>query len=148
MGKKEEIQAVITPALTSLGIYLEDLTITSAGKRSIVTVIVDSDKHLSLDEVTIATKAISEIVETIPAMGAAPFTLEVTSPGTDRPLTLPRHWQKNVDRLVKVVKLDGTRLIGRIKTASNTHAVVDEQSIEYKDIKRATLELEFKSGKK
>ena len=81
-------------------------------------------------------------------MGAAPFTLEVTSPGTDRPLTLPRHWQKNVDRLVKVVKFDGTQLIGRIKTASNTHAVVDEQSIEYKDIKRATLELEFKSGKK
>ena len=79
MGRKEDISAAITPALTALGFYLEDLNISSAGKRSLLTVIVDADRHLSLDEVTQATKAISEIVENIPALGATPFTLEVTS---------------------------------------------------------------------
>jgi ribosome maturation factor RimP len=148
MGKKEEISAVITPALASLGFYLEDLNITSAGRRSLLTVIVDADRHLSLDEVTVATKAISEIVENILALGSTPFTLEVTSPGIDRPLTKPRHWRKNIDRLVKVITIDGSQILGRIKSASEDSATVDEQNIKYLNIKRATLEVEFKSGKK
>jgi ribosome maturation factor RimP len=148
MGRKEDIEAVITPALTSLGLYLEDINITSAGKRSLITVIVDGQKHLSLDEVTVATKAISEIVENIASLGSTPFTLEVTSPGVDRPLTKVRHWQKNIDRLVKVIKLDGGQLHGRIKSVNEDYAVIDGIQVKFTDIKRANLEIEFKSVKK
>ena len=144
MGKKEEISAAITPALSDLGFYLEDITITSAGRRSMLTVIVDGDTHLSLDQVTVATKAISEIVENIQSLGQTPFTLEVTSPGLDRPLTKPRHWRKNLDRLVKVILLDGKEVKGRVKDVSESNATVDEQVINFTDIKRATLEIEFK----
>ena len=144
MGRKEEISAAITPALTALGFYLEDLNISSAGKRSLLTVIVDADRHLSLDEVTQATKAISEIVENIPALGATPFTLEVTSPGVDRPLTKPRHWRKNINRLVKIILQDGKEIKGRIKSASEISATIDEVEISYVDIKRANLEIEFR----
>ena len=144
MGKKEEIIAVITPALEVLGFYLEDVTITSAGRRSMLTVIVDGDTHLSLDQVTAATKGISEIVEGIQSLGQTPFTLEVTSPGLDRPLTKPRHWRKNIDRLVKVILLDGSEVKGRVKDASETSATIDEQVVNFTDIKRATLEIEFK----
>jgi ribosome maturation factor RimP len=148
MGRKEDIEAVITPALTSLGLYLEDINITSAGKRSLITVIVDGQKHLSLDEVTVATKAISEIVENITSLGSTPFTLEVTSPGVDRPLTKVRHWQKNIDRLVKVIKLDGGQLHGRIKSVNENCVVIDGIEVLFSDIKRANLEIEFKSVKK
>jgi ribosome maturation factor RimP len=148
MGKKEEISAVITPALSNLGLYLEDITITSAGRRSMLTVIVDGDAHLSLDQVTVATKAISELVENVQSLGQTPFTLEVTSPGLDRPLTKPRHWRKNIDRLVKIVLLDGKEIIGRIKGASEISASVDEHVINFVDIKRAKLEVEFKQVKK
>jgi ribosome maturation factor RimP len=144
MGKKEEIIAVITPALEVLGFYLEDVTITSAGRRSMLTVIVDGDTHLSLDQVTAATKGISEIVEGIQSLGQTPFTLEVTSPGLDRPLTKPRHWRKNIDRLVKVILLDGSEVKGRVKDVSETFVTIDEQVINFTDIKRATLEIEFK----
>ena len=144
MGKKEEISAAITPALSDLGFYLEDITITSAGRRSMLTVIVDGDTHLSLDQVTVATKAISEIVENIQSLGQDPFTLEVTSPGLDRPLTKPRHWRKNIDRLVKIVLLDGKEIKGRVKDATEISATVDEQVVKFSDIKRATLEIEFK----
>jgi len=144
MGKKEEISAVITPALSNLGFYLEDLTITSAGRRSMITVIVDGDTHLSLDQVTVATKAISELVENIQSLGQTPFTLEVTSPGLDRPLTKPRHWRKNIDRLVKIVLLDGSEIKGRIKGATEIAASVDEQTVNYSEVKRAILEIEFK----
>ena len=144
MGKSEEISAVITPAINALGFYIEDITITSAGRRSLITVIVDGDTHLSLDQVTVATKAISEIMETISAVGDNSFTLEVTSPGLDRPLTKVRHWQKNINRLVKVVLLDGSEIKGRIKNINEVSTTVDEKNINYSDIKRATLEIEFK----
>jgi len=144
MGKKEDISAAITPALEALSFYLEDVTIISAGRRSMLTVIVDGDTHLSLDQVTSATKAIGEIVESVQSLGETPFTLEVTSPGLDRPLTKVRHWQKNINRLVKVVLLDGSEIKGRIKDVNEVSATVDEKNINYSDIKRATLEIEFK----
>ena len=144
MGKKEDISAAITPALEALGFYLEDVTITSAGRRSMLTVIVDGDTHLSLDQVTSATKAIGEIVESVQSLGETPFTLEVTSPGLDRPLTKVRHWQKNINRLVKVVLLDGSEIKGRIKDVNEVSAIVDDKNINYSDVKRATLEVEFK----
>ena len=144
MGKKEDISAAITPALEALGFYLEDVIIISAGRRSMLTVIVDGDTHLSLDQVTSATKAIGEIVESVQSLGETPFTLEVTSPGLDRPLTKVRHWQKNINRLVKVVLLDGLEIKGRIKDVNEVSATIDEKNISYSDIKRATLEIEFK----
>jgi ribosome maturation factor RimP len=144
MGKKEEISAAITPALSNLGFYLEDVVITTAGRRSMITVIVDGDTHLSLDQVTQVTKAIGEIIENIQSLGQTPFTLEVTSPGLDRPLTKPRHWRKNINRLVKVVLLDGKEIKGRVRDSTQISATIDEQVINLSDIKRAILEIEFK----
>ena len=148
MSNKEQVLAVITPAIESLGFYIEDITITSAGKRSMLTVIVDGDTHLSLDQVTVATKAISEIVENLPTLGNNPFTLEVTSPGLDRPLTKPRHWRKNQDRLIKIILNDGKEINGRIKDSTESSVTIDEQVINFADIKRATLEIEFKKESK
>jgi len=148
MSNKEQVAAAITPAIESLGFYVEDIAITSAGKRSMLTVIVDGDTHLSLDQVTVATKAISEIVENLPTLGNNPFTLEVTSPGLDRPLTKPRHWQKNKDRLIKIILNDGKEIAGRIKDSTQSAVTVDEQVINFADMKRATLEIEFKQVNK
>jgi ribosome maturation factor RimP len=148
MSNKEQVAAAITPVIESLGFYVEDIAITSAGKRSMLTVIVDGDTHLSLDQVTVATKAISEIVENLPTLGNNPFTLEVTSPGLDRPLTKPRHWQKNKDRLIKIILNDGKEITGRIKDSTQTAVTVDEQVINLADMKRATLEIEFKQVNK
>jgi ribosome maturation factor RimP len=148
MSNKEQVAAVITPAIQALGFYVEDISITSAGRRSMLTVIVDGDTHLSLDQVTVATKAISEIVENLPTLGNNPFTLEVTSPGLDRPLTKPRHWRKNKDRLIKIVLNDGKEITGRIKDSTEDEVTVDEQKVAFVDIKRATLEIEFKQVNK
>jgi ribosome maturation factor RimP len=148
MSNKEQVAAVITPAIEALGFYVEDISITAAGRRSMLTVIVDGDTHLSLDQVTVATKAISEIVENLPTLGNNPFTLEVTSPGLDRPLTKPRHWRKNKDRLIKIVLNDGKEISGRIKDSTEADVIVDEQNIKFADIKRATLEIEFKQVNK
>jgi ribosome maturation factor RimP len=104
-----------------------------------------------LDQVTSVSRNISELLDTAEFMGETAFTLEVTSPGVDRPLTLARHWQKNINRLVRVVHLDGSVTAGRITSAESTHAILvedikgksKEHTVEFADVKRATVEIEF-----
>jgi ribosome maturation factor RimP len=84
-------------------------------------------------------------------MGDTPFTLEVTSPGVDRPLTAPRHFAKNHGRLLKVVKNDGATITGRIEESSETSVTLSylekkeekRTEVALSDIKRATVEIEF-----
>ena len=151
MALKDQISELVTPAVSDLGFYLEDVHIATPGSHRIVTCIVDGDASLNLDQVTSVSRVISELLDGAAFMGETPFTLEVTSPGVDRPLTQPRHFAKNVDRLLKVIKLDGSEIIGRI--LSNTdHDVtltvsvkkeVTEQTVPLTDIKRAVVEIEF-----
>ncbi len=150
LNKQELIVAIdtaITPAIVAAGCYLEEITIVPAGKSRILTVIVDSDSHLNLDQVTAVSRDISEITETLEVLGDQAFTLEVTSPGIDRPLTLPRHWRKNHGRLVAVVLNEGSEVKGRIGDASDESALVDDRTVNYADVKKAVLEIEFKSLK-
>lgn len=144
MPLNEDISAAIRPIIEATGNYLEELTITSAGKVKILTVIIDSDTHLNLDQVTAVTKEISEVIEAMEELGEGAFTLEVTSPGIDRPLTKPRHWRKNFDRLVKITMTSGQEFEGRIGEATEATVLVGSQKISFEDIKRAVLEIEFK----
>ena len=144
MSLNEDISAAIRPIIEATGNYLEELTITSAGKVKILTVIVDSDSHLNLDQITAVTKEISEVIETLEELGDTAFTLEVTSPGIDRPLTKPRHWRKNLDRLVKITMTSGQDIQGRIGEATEAVVLVNDQKVSFEDIKRAVLEIEFK----
>ena len=151
MALKDQVSELISPALQQAGYFLEDVNIVSPGQHRIVTVIVDGERGLNLDQVTVASKLVSELLDAATFMGETPFTLEVTSPGIDRPLTLPRHFAKNVDRLLKVTKTDGVTVTGRI--LSNTESDVTLSVTEKKDvkevvvaladIKRATVEIEF-----
>ena len=151
MALKDHITEHITPALHQAGFFLEDVHIASPGQHRIVTVIVDGESALNLDQVTIASKLVSELLDAATFMGETPFTLEVTSPGIDRPLTLPRHFAKNIDRLLKVTKTDGVVVLGRILSHTDsdvTLSVVEKKgsreiSIAFADIKRAQVEIEF-----
>jgi ribosome maturation factor RimP len=151
MALKDQISEHITPALHKAGYFLEDVNLVSPGQHRIVTVIVDGQSALNLDQVTVASKLVSELLDEATFMGETPFTLEVTSPGIDRPLTLPRHFAKNVDRLLKVTKSDGIVVTGRILSNTDSDVTlsvtekkdVKEVVISLSDIKRAQVEIEF-----
>jgi len=151
MALKDQISEFISPALHKAGYFLEDINVVSPGQHRIVTVIVDGENALNLDQVTVASKLVSELLDEAPFMGETPFTLEVTSPGIDRPLTLPRHFAKNADRLLKVTKTDGEVVTGRILSNTNIDVTltvtekkdVKKVAIALADIKRAQVEIEF-----
>jgi ribosome maturation factor RimP len=93
----------IEPVVGAAGYDLEELVVTPAGRRSVVRVVVDRDQGVTLDDIAEVSRAISAVLDDIDgALGRAPYVLEVTSPGVDRPLTEPRHWRRNVGRLVAV----------------------------------------------
>ena len=111
---RDRIDAAVADPLGALGLDLEAVELTPAGKRRMLRVAVDRDGGVTLDDVADATREVSEALDDADVMGEAPYTLEVTSRGVDRPLTLPRHWRRNHDRLVKVTTTDGETLTGRI----------------------------------
>ena len=151
MSLSEKITELVQPVVESAGFFLEDVHVLSPGNHRIITCIVDGQTPLNLDHVTSVSRNISELLDTAEFMGETAFTLEVTSPGVDRPLTLARHWQKNIHRLVRVVHLDGSVTAGRITSAESTHAILvedikgksKEHTVEFADVKRATVEIEF-----
>lgn len=150
MSLVASIEQALTPVVIDAGFFLEEVTLTTAGNRRLVTCIVDGEKSLNMDEVTLISREISNLLEEAPFMGETPFTLEVTSPGVDRPLTLPRHWRKNVTRLVRIILVNGEVVTGRI-TASDEKEVTlvieakvsKEMSIAFGDVKKAIVEIEF-----
>jgi ribosome maturation factor RimP len=93
----------IEPVVGAAGYDLEELVVTPAGRRSVVRVVVDRDEGVTLDDIAEVSRAVSAALdENDGEMGRAPYVLEVTSPGVDRPLTEARHWRRNTGRLVTV----------------------------------------------
>ena len=81
-------------------------------------------------------------------MGQQAYTLEVSSRGVGRPLTLPRHWRRNKGRLVKVTFLEEEPLTGRITDSDEAGALLDvegtERRVEYAEVRKAKIQIEFK----
>lgn len=96
------LTALIEPVLHALDIDLEAVRIGSAGRRRVLRVIVDADGGVDLDDIAEVSREVSAKLDAANAMGESPYTLEVSSPGVDRPLTKPRHWRRAVGRLVVV----------------------------------------------
>lgn len=150
MSLVQSITDAITPVVEAAGFFLEDVHIASPGNRRVVTVVVDGTVNLNLDEVTVITKEISAILDLAEFMGQTPFTLEVSSPGVDRPLVLPRHWLKNIHRLVRSVMVNGEVIAGRVDAVHDESVCVivegkNPHKIElpFIEIKRAQVEIEF-----
>ena len=141
------LENFLRPIVEQFGCDLEAADITPAGRRRLLRVLVDRDGGISLDDIAEVTRAISKALDADDIMGEGAYTLEVSSPGVDRPLTLPRHWRRNISRLVAVTLTDDTKLTGRIKSASDEAAELDvdgkRRSVAYADVAKAKIQIEF-----
>lgn len=142
-----ELFEVLTSPLAEIGLDVEAIELTPAGRRRLLRVAVDKDGGVTLDDIADATKEVSRLLDDSDVMGEHPYTLEVTSPGTDRPLTLPRHWRRNQGRLVKVTDTEGGTLAGRVLTSDEDSATLDvegaERVVRYGDVAKARIQIEF-----
>jgi ribosome maturation factor RimP len=144
---RDRIEAELVDPLKVLGLDVEALEVTPAGKRRVLRVAVDKDGGVTLDDVAEATREVSRVLDDSDVMGEQPYTLEVTSRGVDRPLTLPRHWRRNADRLVQVTLTDGTTVTGRVTASDDDSATLDvdgaPREVGYPDVAKALVQVEF-----
>lgn len=145
------LSELVAPEVAAVGYDLEDLTVTAAGKRSVVRVVVDKDGGVTLDDVADVSRTISDVLdgvdETDPGLLGATYVLEVSSPGVDRPLTEPRHWRRNVRRLVIATLREGEPLTGRVTAADDEAVTLDvdgtERRLPYAEVVRGSVQVEF-----
>lgn len=144
---RDRLAGLLTDPLLAVGLDVEAVEITPAGKRRVLRVAVDKDGGVSMDDIAEATKEVSRVLDDSDVMGAQPYILEVTSPGVDRPLAAPRHWRRNQTRLVKVTTSDGKTRTGRILDSDDHAATLDVdgevQEIALADVERARVQIEF-----
>jgi ribosome maturation factor RimP len=148
---RERLRAVVEPVVRDAGYDLEDLSLSRVGRRYLVRVAVDSDKGVDLDAVAELARAISHDLDAAEADGdeliAGEYELEVGSRGVDRPLTEPRHWRRNVGRLVRV-RAKGRDVTARVTAADADGVTLDvdglAERVGWADLGPGRVEVELK----
>lgn len=151
--QSERLRGLLEPLVSDRGLDLEEMTVTPAGKRRVLRVVVDSDEGVRLDSCARLSRELSEVLDESDAMGGAPYVLEVTSPGVDRPLTEPRHYRRAVGRLIKAQPHEGTEVVARIMDADDEGVDLEVPGVKgrratrrrlaFGEIAKARVEIEF-----
>jgi ribosome maturation factor RimP len=150
---REHLLQLLEPLVAEAGYDLEDVTVTSAGRRSLVRVIVDADGGIDLDAVAVVSRIVSDALDADAENPASPralsgaYVLEVSSPGVDRPLSEPRHWRRATGRLVKV-DVAGQPVTGRITAVDDSGVTLEVEGrpgdpTAWHDLGRGKVQVEF-----
>ncbi|MDT0458227.1 ribosome maturation factor RimP [Streptomyces sp. DSM 41527] len=158
--QSERLRGLLEPLVAARDLDLEEIEVTPAGKRRVLRIVVDSDEGVQLDECAELSREASQVLDDSDVMGGAPYTLEVTSPGADRPLTELRHYRRAVGRLIKAQLHEGGELVARITAVDDAGLDLEvpgvkgrkptTRRVSFDEIAKARVELEFnpKSGKR
>lgn len=149
--REEAIAEVVGPVVEQCELEVDRLEIASAGRRSVLRVYLDGDgpdgRGPTLDQIADATRAVSAALDASDVTGEAPYTLEVSSRGVTRPLTEPKHFRRNIGRLV-ALSLADERVQGRITGADDDAVELDvdgaTRSVGYADVTRAVVQAELR----
>ena len=139
---RDRVRSALEPVVTAAGFDLEDVNVTAAGRRHVVRVVVDRDGGVDLDAVAEISRTVSDTLDASDVTGGAAYTLEVTSPGVDRPLTEPRHWRRAAGRLVTA-----GQVTGRVVSADEETVTLDVEGaqtvLRYDDLAPGHVQVEF-----
>jgi len=143
----KRLAELIEPVTAAAGLDLESVRMSVAGKRRLLRIVVDGDHGVSLDDAADVSREISAMLDGANALGEVPYTLEVSSPGVDRPLTEPRHWRRAVGRLVKVKVTGEGAVEGRVLAADADGVTLDlaggQRQLGYAELGAGSVQIEF-----
>ena len=142
------LEPVVRDAVRGTGFELEALEEVGAGRRRLIRVIIDSDAGVGLDDIATVSRAVGLALDERDDLFAGPYTLEITSPGVDRPLTAPRHWRRNRLRLVRATLADEGELVGRVGDCDDEGVTLLVSGVLrrvcYTKLHRAVVQVEFR----
>jgi ribosome maturation factor RimP len=144
---RARLRTLIEPVVETAGYDLEEVGLSRAGRRFVLRVLVDTDGGINLDDVAVVSRDISAALDAAEENGEevlpGEYQLEVGSPGVDRPLTQPRHWRRNLTRLVAV-----NGLTGRVTGVDEDGIVLDvdgtPRALRFTELGPGRVQIEFK----
>ncbi|MDO5098013.1 MAG: ribosome maturation factor RimP [Corynebacterium sp.] len=152
----ETLTTLVAPIVAEHGLDLERLRTTRAGKKSVVAIAVDGDDRPGSEVLEKITQQISACFDEEEETGNLNFgpgyTLEVSTPGLDSPLTHPRHWRRQRGRLVTITEEGKKRTVrvGALNDDETAVAVISKngkklvvESIQLANHPEAMVEIEF-----
>ena len=147
---RQQLLDLLRPVVDDAGYDLEDIAVSSAGRRSLVRVTVDADGGIDLDAVAVVSRVVSDALDAVSFTDGGPlagaYVLEVSSPGVDRPLTEPRHWRRATGRLVSA-EVAGRRVTGRITDVDGEGVTLDcdgtPRRAGWSELGRGRVQVEF-----
>lgn len=152
---RHQIQQLLAEALGEGDLFVVGLTVSDSVLPKI-TVTLDGPQGLGIDEIATVTRRLNRAMEATYGEDAA-YSLEVTSPGADQPLTDPRQYQRHVGRSLALKLQDGTEKTGPLVAATPEGVEVEEVIkvktkkttlpavfIPFGDIKEAKVVISFK----
>lgn len=146
MTSSDKLAPEISRVLERLGVELDDLTISKAGSRRVLDIVVDADAAIDLDRLADISRAISDLLDDSDLMGTAPYVMEIGTRGIGKPLTKAAHWRRNVGRLVKI-KLATAEVTGRIAEFEDPKVTLNVEgqlrTFDVSSISRAVIEVDF-----
>ena len=145
------VASVIAPVVRASGLFLEDVTIVGPAHRAVVRVTVDLEENevgsVELERVAEVSRAVSDALDASDLFPRA-YQLEVSSPGTSRPLTEPRHFRRARTRLVLIEGTEGQPVVGRVTDVDGDDVVLDVEGDEVRvplaTVRRGRIEVEMK----
>jgi ribosome maturation factor RimP len=142
------VNDLVASCLQPFDVDLDAVELVGSGSRRLLRVVLDRDGGVAVDTIAAVSRELSGALDRSDVMGDSRYTLEVTSRGVSRPLTLPRHWQRNAGRLVVATFADGSRGRGRIASADDDRVTLDDETQwAYADVTSAVIEPELKKLK-
>ena len=144
------LQEAITPVLAAEQMSLVDLHWGRRGKRWALTLFIDKEGGVTLDDCERISYQVGELIE-VENLIDHPYTLEVSSPGLDRPLRTLAECERFQGRLAKITTIDPIlrryTVLGRLRGIEAQTVLVEVEhqgvvSIPWAQIKHARLEVE------
>ena len=157
----DQLRGVLEPVVADAGLEIDDVEVRTAGRRHAVKLVVDlpdssTATGIDLDDIARLSRTAAAELDPHEHLIEGSYTLEVTSPGVDRPLTRPGHWRRNFLRLAAITLTDGGSIEARIGRAGDERVQVavpgrrepELREIAYSDVTHARVQVEFKAAPK
>lgn len=147
----ELLEPVVEKKLASLGYELYDLKLLKAGSRSILRLFIDKKGGITIDDCQKASNELSVLLD-VENFSQKPYTLEVSSPGIDRPLTTEKDFNRAVGNTIqlRLNKSEGksNTLYGILTACANGNLTVETQkgiqTISIANVSIGKIEVTFK----
>ena len=147
MASVDELTTHLGPVVSALGYDLDDISLSAAGRKRVLEIIVDADTPVDMTAIAEVSRAVSAYLDESTVMGDMPYLLEVSSRGVSRPLSRPVHWRRNIGRLVEI-KGSAVNVTGRITDFAQPVVTLDVDGrvteVDITTISKATIQIEFK----